>query len=74
MMLKDQAVPIAYNLPSVSMLLTLSYILFAGWFAGTPVPLGQYPNFALLGLFTAFGGWTIALPYLLSTFQIPSVV
>lgn len=68
----DVVLPIAYNLPSVSMLLTLSYVLFAGWFAGTPVPVAQYPAFASLGLFTAFGGWTIALPYLLESFQIPS--
>lgn len=68
----DVVMPIAYNLPSVSMLLTLSYVFFGGWFSGSPISVSQYPMFASLGLFTAFGGWTIAIPYLLQAFRVPS--
>jgi hypothetical protein len=44
-------------------LLVLSYVLFSGWYAGTPLPLDRYPIFATVGLFVAFGGSKIGLPF-----------
>ncbi|MGI9265323.1 MAG: cation:dicarboxylate symporter family transporter, partial [Gammaproteobacteria bacterium] len=68
----DVLVPTAYSFPSVGTLLGLGFILFAAWFAGSPLDPTQYPGFVVLGLFTAFGTMNIALPYLLDFFRLPA--
>lgn len=68
----DVLIPTTFNFPSVAMLLVLSFVLFAGWYAGNPVPLERYPQFAFTSLFVAFGGSNIALPFLLDMFRLPA--
>lgn len=68
----DVLIPTAYNFPSVAMLLALGFIPFAGWYAGSELTAGQYPQFASVGLFVAFGGTNIALPFLLDMFRLPA--
>ncbi len=65
-------VPASFNFPNIGKLVTLLFVLFAGWFAGKEIPLGQYPMFSTLGLFTLFGGVDLALPFLLDQMRIPS--
>jgi Na+/H+-dicarboxylate symporter/ABC-type amino acid transport substrate-binding protein len=65
-------VPTSFNFPNIGKLLTLLFVLFAGWFVGKSVALTDYPGFAVLGLFTLFGGVDLALPFLLDQMQIPS--
>ena len=65
-------VPTSFNFPNVGKLLTLLFVLFAGWFVGKSIALTAYPGFAVLGLFTLFGGVDLALPFLLDQMQIPS--
>ena len=65
-------VPTSFNFPNIGKLLTLLFVLFAGWFVGKNIALGDYPGFAVLGLFTLFGGVDLALPFLLDQMQIPS--
>lgn len=65
-------IPTTFNFPSVAMLLVLSFILFSAWYSGTPLPLDQYPSLASVGLFVAFGGSNIALPFLLGMFRLPA--
>ena len=65
-------VPTSFNFPNIGKLLTLLFVLFAGWFVGKSVALSDYPGFAVLGLFTLFGGVDLALPFLLDQMQIPS--
>jgi Na+/H+-dicarboxylate symporter len=65
-------VPTSFNFPNIGKLLTLLFILFAGWFIGKSIALADYPGFAVLGLFTLFGGVDLALPFLLDQMQIPS--
>ena len=36
--LTDVIVPASFNFPHTGKLLSLSFVLFAGWFADTPVP------------------------------------
>ncbi|MGD9307136.1 MAG: ABC transporter substrate-binding protein, partial [Desulfobacterales bacterium] len=48
------------------------FVLFAGWFVGKSIALADYPGFAVLGLFTLFGGVDLALPFLLDQMQIPA--
>ncbi|MGD9052365.1 MAG: cation:dicarboxylase symporter family transporter [Desulfobacterales bacterium] len=65
-------VPTSFNFPNIGKLLTLLFVLFAGWFVGKSVALADYPGFAVLGLFTLFGGVDLALPFLLDQMKIPS--
>jgi Na+/H+-dicarboxylate symporter/ABC-type amino acid transport substrate-binding protein len=63
-------VPTSFNFPNVGKLLTLLFVLFAGWFVGKSIALTDYPGFAVLGLFTLFGGVDLALPFLLDQMQL----
>jgi len=65
-------IPASFNFPNIGKLLTLLFILFAGWFTGKSIGIGEYPMFASLGLFTLFGGVDLALPFLLDQMRIPS--
>jgi Na+/H+-dicarboxylate symporter len=65
-------VPTSFNLPNIGKLLTLLFVLFAGWYVGKRIAFTDYPGFAVLGLFTLFGGVDLALPFLLDQMQIPS--
>ena len=49
--LPDVIVPTSFNFPHTGKLLSISFILFAGWFADVEVPLSEYPKLALAGLF-----------------------
>lgn len=68
----DVVTPINFNIPNLGKLIALSFVLFAGWFAGNPVPLSQYPEFLVSGLFSFFGEVVIALPFLLDLMNIPA--
>ncbi len=70
--LPDVLVPASFNFPHTGKLLSLSFILFAGWFAGAPVPMTKYPQLALTGLLTFFGSLNAAVPFLLDLFRIPA--
>ena len=70
--LTEVIIPASFNFPHTGKLLSLSFILFAGWFADTLVPLSDYPQLALAGLVTFFGSLTAAVPFLLDLFRIPA--
>lgn len=70
--LPDVIVPTSFNFPHSGKLLSISFILFAGWFADASVPLRQYPHLALMGVLTLFGSTTAAVPFLLDVFRIPA--
>ena len=70
--LPDVIVPTAFNLPHSGKLLSISFILFAGWFADAVVGVSDYPRLALTGLVTFFGSLTVAVPFLLDLFKIPT--
>ena len=70
--LPDVVVSVSFNFPSTSKLMSLSFLLFAGWFADTPVAVSQYPSLAIAGLFTFFGSLNAAVPFLLDLFRIPA--
>jgi Na+/H+-dicarboxylate symporter len=65
-------VPTSFNFPNIGKLLTLLFVLFAGWFVGKSIAFTDYPGFAVLGLFTLFGGVDLALPFLLDQMKIPT--
>jgi len=70
--LPDVIVPASFNFPHTGKLLSLSFILFAGWFAGASVSLASYPQLAATGLMTFFGSLNSAIPFLLDLFRIPA--
>jgi len=70
----DVIVPTSFSIPSVGKLLTLSFVLFAGWFSASSVSVTKYPAFALSGLFSFFGHATVAIPFLLDLLHIPNDV
>ena len=70
--LADVIVPASFNFPHAGKLLSISFVLFAGWFADAIVPLADYPRLALTGLVTFFGSLNVAVPFLLDYFRIPA--
>jgi Na+/H+-dicarboxylate symporter len=68
----DVVVPTAFTFPSAGKLLSLSFVLFAGWVSGFDVPFSQYPAFIASGLASFFGATVVAVPFLLNMFQIPA--
>jgi Na+/H+-dicarboxylate symporter len=70
--LPDVIVPASFNFPHTGKLLSLSFVLFAGWFAGAPIALTAYPQLAMTGLLTFFGSLNAAVPFLLDLFRIPA--
>ncbi len=70
--LPEVIVPVSFNFPHTGKLLSLSFVLFAGWFADHVVSVSAYPKLALTGLLTLFGSTTVAIPFLLDLFRIPA--
>jgi Na+/H+-dicarboxylate symporter len=65
-------VPTAFTFPHSGKLLSLVFLLFAAWFAGTPIALSDYPKLAGVGLLTLFGNLNTAIPFLLDLVRLPA--
>ena len=65
-------IPTSFTFPSPSALLALSFVLFAGWFSGSPVSVDGYPGLVFAGIPALFGGVTLAVPFLLDLVGLPS--
>ena len=70
--LPEVLVPASFNFPHTGKLLSISFVLFAGWFADAAVSVAEYPRLALTGLLTFFGSLNAAIPFLLDLFRIPA--
>jgi Na+/H+-dicarboxylate symporter/ABC-type amino acid transport substrate-binding protein len=70
--LPDVIVPTSFNFPHSGKLLSLSFILFAGWFTDVGLSFTEYAELALTGLVTFFGSLNAAVPFLLDLFRIPA--
>jgi Na+/H+-dicarboxylate symporter/ABC-type amino acid transport substrate-binding protein len=68
----DLVVPINFNLPNLGKLMSLAFVPFAGWFAGSPIGVEQFPLFLVSGLLSFFGEVVVALPFLLDLMHIPA--
>ena len=68
----DIIVPASFNFPHTGKVLSLSFLLFAGWFSDRVLPIAQYPRLAGAGLLAMFGNVNAAIPFLLDLFRIPS--
>jgi Na+/H+-dicarboxylate symporter/ABC-type amino acid transport substrate-binding protein len=68
----DVLVPMSFTFPHSAKLLSMAFVLFAGWFAGTPVALDRYPALAGAGLLSLFGSLNTAIPFLLDLVRVPA--
>jgi Na+/H+-dicarboxylate symporter len=70
--LADLIVPAAYNFPSTGKLLSIGFVLFAGWFTGASISPTYYPALGATGVLALFGSVNAAIPFLLDMFRIPA--
>jgi Na+/H+-dicarboxylate symporter/ABC-type amino acid transport substrate-binding protein len=70
--LAEVIIPASFNFPHTAKLLSLSFVLFAAWFTGTPIMPAGYPALAATGLLVLFGNLNVAIPFLLDMFRIPA--
>ena len=68
----EVVVPAFFNFPKMGTLLPALFVLFAGWFSGTQVPVTQYPLLTVASLASLFGSVKVAIPFLLDLFRIPA--
>ena len=67
----EVVVPIAFNFPTAGKLLTLLFVPFAAWLAGSPLEPHSYPGLMVAGLFSYFAKAQVALPFLMDLVEIP---
>jgi Na+/H+-dicarboxylate symporter len=67
----DVIVPASFNFPHSGKVLSISFILFAAWFADVSLSIRDHAKLAILGLLSYFGSLSAAVPYLLDVFRIP---
>lgn len=70
--LPDVIIPASFNFPHTAKLLSLSFIPFAAWFTGASLSADQYPSLGAMGIASLFGSVSVAIPFLLDTYHIPS--
>jgi Na+/H+-dicarboxylate symporter/ABC-type amino acid transport substrate-binding protein len=70
--LPEVIIPASFNFPHTGKLLSLSFVLFAGWFADAVVPVSSYARLAGTGLLVLFGNMNVAIPFLLDLVRVPA--
>jgi Na+/H+-dicarboxylate symporter/ABC-type amino acid transport substrate-binding protein len=69
--LVEVIIPVTFNFPTIGKLLSLLFVPFAAWLAGSPLELHRYPGFFLTGVITYFAKAQTALPFLMDQLEIP---
>jgi Na+/H+-dicarboxylate symporter/ABC-type amino acid transport substrate-binding protein len=67
----EVVVPIAFNFPTAGKLLTLLFVPFAAWLAGSQLEAAQYPGLMTAGVFSYFAKAQVALPFLMDLVEVP---
>lgn len=65
-------VPTAFTFPHAGKIISLSFVLFAAWFAGMPLAGREYPTLAGAGLLSLFGNLNAAIPFVLDLMRLPA--
>ena len=68
----DVLVPLAYPFPTLGKIFSLIFVPFAAWFVGRTIPLEDYVNFLVSGLFSSFGSLAVTIPFLLDLLKLPT--
>jgi len=69
--LVDVIIPTSFSFPHSAKVLSLSFIVFAGWFSGSPLSASEYPTLAVSGVASVFGSISVAMPFLLDLMKLP---
>lgn len=64
-------IPVMFNFPNAGKLMTLLFVPFAAWLAGSPLTGGDYSTLLSAGIPSYFAKAQIALPFLLDLFGLP---
>jgi len=70
--LPEVIIPASFNFPHAGKVLTLSFVLFAGWFSDSAVDVTAYPKLAATGVMSLFGNLAVSIPFLLDLFEVPA--
>jgi len=68
----DILIPAAFTFPNLGLVITLMFVLFAGWYIGASISVSQYPVLSVAGIASLFGGTVLAIPFLLDLLQLPN--
>jgi Na+/H+-dicarboxylate symporter/ABC-type amino acid transport substrate-binding protein len=68
----DVIVPAFYNFPHAAKLLSLSFMLFAAWYADADLRAADYMKLIAAGIVSLFGSINVAVPFLLDVVKIPA--
>ena len=68
----DIVVPLAYSFPHLGRILATAFIPFAAWYAGSPLPLDQFPLLLTAATFVHFSTAPVSIPFLLDLMQLPA--
>ena len=65
-------IPTSFTFPSLAALMSLSFVLFAGWYIGSEVSASAYPTLVFAGVPSLFGGTLLTIPMLLDLVGLPN--
>lgn len=66
------ALPLLYNFPHAGKLLSLAFLPFAAWTAGTSLTVPQYAVLVTAGPLSLFGNINAVMPFLLDLMRLPA--
>jgi Na+/H+-dicarboxylate symporter len=64
-------IPVTFNFPNVGKMMTLLFVPFTAWMAGSALEIVDYPRLFIVGLASYFAKAQTALPFLMDQFEIP---
>ena len=64
--------PLALVFPDMGRVISISFVPFAGWLTGNPLPSDELPGFLLTGLASTFLEGVLAMTFLLDRMGLPS--
>ena len=67
----DVLIPTFFSFPTVGNVVALGFVLFAGWYIGSPVSPADYPAVVLGGIASLFAGVVLAIPFVLELAELP---
>jgi len=68
----DIVVPVSFNFPNLGKLSNILFVLFAVWFTGDSLKMGDYPFLLFGGILSMFGSINVAVPFLLDGVRVPA--
>ncbi|MEP3428956.1 MAG: cation:dicarboxylase symporter family transporter [Roseibium sp.] len=68
----DVLIPTFYSFPTIGNILALGFVVFGGWYVGTPLEVSQYATMVLGGIASLFGGTAISIPFTLDLVDLPT--